>query len=125
MCGRIYVKTSLGELVRNFAFAVKGGDIDGLSNRFPRWNGAPSQDYPIIIRDMVREPDTFGPMFASARWGLMPSWAKPGGRPPPINAKCETIATNGMFRSAYRSRRCLVPHRPRSMAILCGATGSS
>ena len=34
---------------------------------------------------------------------------KPGGRPPPINARCEGIATNGLFRSAYRSRRCLVP----------------
>ena len=88
---------------------MKGGDIDGVGNRFPQWNGALSQDYRIIIRDMVREPDTFGPMFASARWGLMPSWAEPGGRPPPINAKCETIATNGLFRFAYRSRRCLVP----------------
>jgi putative SOS response-associated peptidase YedK len=109
MCGRIFVKTSLEELISNFAFAVKGGDIDGLGNRFPRWNGAPSQDYPIIIRDIVREPDTSGPIFATARWGLMPSWAKPGGRPPPVNVRGETISGNGMFRSAYRSRRCLIP----------------
>jgi putative SOS response-associated peptidase YedK len=34
---------------------------------------------------------------------------KPGGRPPPINARREGIATNGLFKSAYRSRRCLVP----------------
>ncbi|EJB07923.1 hypothetical protein Rleg9DRAFT_6945 [Rhizobium leguminosarum bv. trifolii WSM597] len=109
MCGRIFVKTSLEELIGNFAFAVKGGDIDGLGNRFPRWNGAPSQDYPIIIRDIVREPDTSGPIFVTARWGLMPSWAKSGGRPPPVNVRCEGISSNGMFRSAYRSRRCLVP----------------
>ncbi|RFB93596.1 DUF159 family protein [Rhizobium leguminosarum bv. trifolii] len=109
MCGRIFIKTSLEELIGNFAFAVKGGDIDGLGNRFPRWNGAPSQDYPIIIRDIVREPDTSGPIFATARWGLMPSWAKPGGKPPPVNVRCETIGGNGMFRSAYRSRRCLIP----------------
>lgn len=83
--------------------------MDGLGNQFPKWNGAPSQDYPIIIRDMVREPDTFGPVFASARWGLLPNWAKPGGRPPPINARAEGIASNGMFRNAYKSRRCLVP----------------
>lgn len=107
MCGRIYVKTSLDELVRNFAFAERGA-IDGLGNSFPRYNGAPTQDYPIIIRDVVREPDIMGHVFASARWGLMPSWAKPGGRPQ-INARSEGIASNGMFRSAYRSRRCLVP----------------
>ncbi|TLX14482.1 SOS response-associated peptidase [Rhizobium sp. MHM7A] len=109
MCGRIFFRTSLEELISNFPFAVKGGDIDGLGNRFPRWNGAPSQDYPIIVRDIVREPDTSGPIFVSARWGLLPSWAKSGGRPPPVNVRCETIASTGMFRAAYRSRRCLVP----------------
>ncbi|ANK92132.1 MULTISPECIES: SOS response-associated peptidase [Rhizobium] len=109
MCGRIFVKTSLEELISNFPFAVRGGDIDGLGNRFPRWNGAPSLDYPIIIRDVVREPDVTGPIFVSARWGLLPSWAKSGGRPPPVNVRCESIASNGMFRAAYGSRRCLVP----------------
>ena len=75
MCGRVYIKTSLEELVRNFAFAERGA-IDALGNRFPRYNGAPTLDYPIIIRDMVREPDVMGPVFASARWNwaLSPSW---------------------------------------------------
>lgn len=80
-----------------------------FSNQFPRYNGAPSLYYPIIIRDMVREPNIMGPVFVSARWGLQPSWMKPGGRPPPINARREGIATNGLFKSAYRLRRCLVP----------------
>jgi putative SOS response-associated peptidase YedK len=75
----------------------------------PRYNGAPSLDYPIIIKDLVREPVTMGTIFVSARWGLIPRWMAPGGRPPPINARCEGIATNGMFKSAYRARRCLVP----------------
>jgi putative SOS response-associated peptidase YedK len=35
--------------------------------------------------------------------------ARRSGRPPPVNARCETIATNGMFRKAYAARRCLVP----------------
>ncbi len=48
--------------------------------------------------------------FVSAKWGLVPGWARDdSGRPPPVNARCETIATNGMFRKAYASRRCLVP----------------
>ncbi|GAA0997488.1 SOS response-associated peptidase [Subtercola frigoramans] len=43
-----------------------------------------------------------------AAWGLKPAWAKPGG-PAPINARLESVATNGMFRSAFASSRCLVP----------------
>jgi hypothetical protein len=88
MCGRIYIEASLDELLRNFGFAERG-DVGGLDNRFPRYNGVPSQDYPIIVRDIVREPDATGPIFVSARWGFAPSWVKPGGRPPPINARAE------------------------------------
>jgi hypothetical protein len=39
-----------------------------LANSFPRYNGAPQQDYPIIVREIVREPDIMGPVFATARW---------------------------------------------------------
>lgn len=110
MCGRIYINTTLSGLLNAFG-SVQAFDVGGLDNRLPRWNGAPSQYYPIIVRDRSREPEVQGPIFYSARWGLMPPWykPKPGGAPPPINAKCETIASNGMFRSAYKSRRCLVP----------------
>ncbi|WP_087001659.1 SOS response-associated peptidase [Rhizobium sullae] len=108
MCGRIFIKTNLESMMNAFAFADRKGAL-GLANHFPRYNGAPSLDYPIIIKDLVREPVTMGTVFVSARWGLMPGWMKPGGRPPPINARCEGIAANGMFKSAYRSRRCLVP----------------
>lgn len=108
MCGRVYIDATLDELMSNFAFAGKG-DVEGLANRFPRYNGAPTQDYPIIIRDVIRQPDLFGPVFVSAGWGLMPRWFKPGSRPAPINARAEGISTNGMFKNAYKSRRCLVP----------------
>ncbi|MDL2407814.1 SOS response-associated peptidase, partial [Rhizobium calliandrae] len=35
MCGRIYIRTSLRELLANFAFAGPG-DVEPLSNSFPR-----------------------------------------------------------------------------------------
>lgn len=110
MCGRIYIKSTLNELLREFSMAERQA-VEGMANQFPRYNGAPSLYYPIIIRDVIRDPDVFGPTFVSARWGLIPRWVKSltSGRSPPVNARREGISTNGMFKEAYRSRRCLIP----------------
>ena len=44
------------------------------------------------------------------RWGLVPSWTKDiKAARKPINARSETAATSGMFKSALAARRCLVP----------------
>jgi putative SOS response-associated peptidase YedK len=44
-----------------------------------------------------------------AKWGLIPSWSKDAKLAAScINAKSETIDTKPMFRSAFKSRRCLV-----------------
>ena len=101
MCGRVYIKTTLKGLMRAFSFARSEG-VGGLANQFPRYNGAPTQIYPVIIHDVIRDPDLLGPVFVSARWGLLPRWAKDakgGGRPPPINVRCETVSTNGLFKA--------------------------
>lgn len=107
MCGRVFIGSDLNTLLANFAWADPSA-AQGLGNQFPRYNGGPGVSYPIIIMEVDRS-NNLRASFVSAKWGLMPQWAKPGGRPPPINARCEGISTNGMFRNAYRSRRCLVP----------------
>lgn len=105
MCGRVYVKTTLDGLMRAFA-DVQRGDADTLANVFPRWNGAPRQDYPLI----VAEPDVSGYVFMRANWGFIPRWMKePDGGRRPINAKAENVASNGMFKHAYSSHRALMP----------------
>jgi putative SOS response-associated peptidase YedK len=44
------------------------------------------------------------------RWGLVPSWAKePKVGFSNINARCESVAQSGAFRSAFKRRRCLLP----------------
>ena len=44
------------------------------------------------------------------RWGLIPRWMKdPNGGPRPINARSEVVATNDMFKYAYRYGRALKP----------------
>ena len=41
---------------------------------------------------------------------MLPSWTKePTKAQRPINARAETIATSGLFRSAFKARRCIVP----------------
>ena len=69
----------------------------------PRFNIAPSQLAPI-----VRATDK-GYQLLLARWGLIPAWSKEKPKVKPINARCETVATSGMFRQAFQRRRCLVP----------------
>jgi putative SOS response-associated peptidase YedK len=105
MCGRVFLKAGAAELIEKFSFA-SGGAREALGNLAATYNGAPGQDFAII----VKESDMPGARFMWARWGLIPSWvkeAKP--KVKPINAKAEGIATNGMFRGAYQSRRALMP----------------
>ena len=67
----------------------------------PRYNIAPSQTVEAIILDGAEL--RLGPM----RWGFASASGKDP-RPAPINARAETVATMGLFREAFRRRRCLV-----------------
>jgi putative SOS response-associated peptidase YedK len=63
----------------------------------------PSDDVPVVRqRDSQRIVDL-------ASWGFVPSWARGKPKTKPINAKSETVQTNGMFRNAFKSSRCLFP----------------
>lgn len=49
-------------------------------------------------------------MLQPMRWGFLPHWYKtPNDGPLLINARAETIAEKPAFRSACRTRRCLIP----------------
>lgn len=105
MCGRVFVKSSFAELMAAFADVRRGDNLASLE-KGPRHNGAPSLIYPII----VRVAQSARGAFTEARWGLVPSWGKEEKpKVQPANARGESIKTNGMFRGAYRSQRCLVP----------------
>jgi putative SOS response-associated peptidase YedK len=44
------------------------------------------------------------------KWGLIPSWSKDAKIAPKLtNARAETVAEKPSFRSAFKSRRCLIP----------------
>src|SRR4028119_1571424 len=100
MCRR-YVQTMPAEVLPQ-VFRTAGA----LPNLAPSWNIAPTQSAPVVRR----HPETGERHLDPLRWGLRPRWAKvEKGAREPINARAETVATNGMFRDAYAKRRCLVP----------------
>jgi putative SOS response-associated peptidase YedK len=98
MCGRFNL-TDPNEIVARFGF------VDWSEKRpEPRFNIAPSQE----ILTIVQEP--LGLPFAqTATWGLKPFWAKDLKRPPPINARAESLTGSPMFRDALATTRCLIP----------------
>jgi putative SOS response-associated peptidase YedK len=70
----------------------------------PRYNITPTQEV-LAIRAAGA-----GREFVNLRWGLIPSWAKDkkiGARL--INARADGVADKPSFRSAFKSRRCLIP----------------
>lgn len=69
-----------------------------------RYNVAPSQEIPVILMDKEGQR-----VLDSRRWGLVASWMKELPKVRPINAKSETIATNGMFKRPFMKHRCLIP----------------
>ncbi|HMM81661.1 MAG TPA: SOS response-associated peptidase [Terrimesophilobacter sp.] len=102
MCGRYALDDHINALIEEFV--ASGGDY---SEWVPAYSIAPTNRAPIVRErsnsdgEVIRSLDLAG-------WGLKPAWAKPGG-PAPINARMETLASNGMFRGAFSGQRCLVP----------------
>jgi putative SOS response-associated peptidase YedK len=99
MCGRFTLGTDPRSVQDEFDVPeVPEGVI-------PRYNIAPTQAV-LVIRGL---PDARRECVAM-RWGLVPSWAEDlaiGNRM--INARAETAAQKPSFRSAMKSRRCLIP----------------
>jgi putative SOS response-associated peptidase YedK len=103
MCGRYTLskKEKLAEMLRDRFVFEEFSEI----RLIPRFNIAPTQQIPVILN-----ANGHARQLVTARWGLVPSWAKDekiGSSL--VNARCETIASKAAFRSAFQSRRCLVP----------------
>jgi putative SOS response-associated peptidase YedK len=98
MCGRFNL-TDPNDIVARFGF------VDWSEKRpEPRFNIAPSQDIVTIVQAPLGLP-----FVQTATWGLKPFWAKDLKRPPPINARAESLTASPMFRDALSGGRCLIP----------------
>lgn len=96
MCGR-YNLTQAEQVAERFQVA------DAQMTLLPRYNIAPSQSLPVVVRNSPNR-------LVAMQWGLVPSWSKePRTSFSTINARAETIATSAVYRGPFKSRRCLVP----------------
>jgi putative SOS response-associated peptidase YedK len=99
MCGRFVLFSTGKDISRHFELVE-----DPLFP--PRFNIAPNQKI-----ETVRVPQGTGHRrIATARWGLIPNWAKDksiGWKL--INARSETVFDKPAFRNSIRKRRCLIP----------------
>jgi len=91
------------ELIREFVAA--GGRAADWA---PDLSVAPTDSAPIVRER--RHDDEVQREVELATWGFTPSWAK-GKGPSPINARLESVASNGLFRSAFAKQRAIVPMR--------------
>jgi putative SOS response-associated peptidase YedK len=98
-------QVSPSEVARIFDAEVRDPDAASLEALGPRYNVAPTDPLAVVIgREEGRRVELH-------RWGLVPAWAKSvaaaGSRM--INARAESVATSGAFRSSFLRRRCLIP----------------
>ena len=99
MCGRFVVARAIGEIQTIFEADEIIGDLPGIS-----YNVAPTQPIAIIVdRAFEKAPDgsPLGELsreIHSARWGLVPRWAKsPTEHAPLINGRIESILEKPSF----------------------------
>jgi putative SOS response-associated peptidase YedK len=100
MCGRFASQLPAEFVARLFATR------NPLPNPRPTWNMAPTRQAMVVHR----EPGNGERHLDLLRWGLIPGFTKDlKAAKRPINARSETAPSSGMFRSALRCRRALVP----------------
>lgn len=105
MCGR-YANTHSDDDLKD-VFDI----VEAIGEELPpSYNIAPTQPVRIALTRTDRDSGDRQRELHTARWGLVPSWAKDlsiGARM--INARSETITEKPAFRKAAAQRRCIVP----------------
>jgi putative SOS response-associated peptidase YedK len=103
VCGRFSQFKEFREIRLRFDPDGLGTDWDESLFLQPRYNIAPSQIVPVVMRDGVKR---LRPMT----WGLNPVWAKDRSiGQKMINARAETLAEKPSFKRLLFTRRCIVP----------------
>jgi len=100
VCGRFVSSASIDQI--RTLFEVEKAKIAD-DDYEPHYNVAPTMEVPAVAD--VAGQRTLGLMF----WGYAPERFQRGNPRNTINARSETAATSGYFRSSLAKRRCLIP----------------
>jgi putative SOS response-associated peptidase YedK len=105
MCGRFALSKLPSELIEEFEIHT-GKTLPILP---ADWNITPTRDIYIVRNESENKRD-----LAIASWGIIAPWSKDSdaaikSQSQAINARSETVDQKPTFRSAFRSRRCLIP----------------
>lgn len=104
MCGRFANDAETNELIEEFVAA--GNDFRDWR---PRFSIAPTDVVPIV-RERATASGELVRTIEPAAWDFHPPFLTKKTRPQ-FNARIETIATNGLWKSAFAGNRCIVPMR--------------
>ena len=104
MCGRFATGADTDELVDEFLATG-----DAYRDWRPRFSIAPTDLVPIV-RERAAASGELVRTIEPAAWDFHPPFVTTKSRPQ-FNARIETIATNGLWKSAFVGNRCIVPMR--------------
>ena len=89
-------------------FVLDGNDFQDWSISY---SIAPTDVIPIIREWRATETGAVSRVVDPAVWDFKPGWMTTDAKRPQFNARVETVATNGLFKSAFAGSRCIVPMR--------------
>ena len=113
MCGRFALPDNQESIIEAFDIATNI-QVELAHVLTPRYNIAPTDQIPVISSNKGERN------IASMRWGLIPFRTNEfKGRTAidkqgksinsPINARAETVDSNGSFKRSFEKRRCIIP----------------
>jgi putative SOS response-associated peptidase YedK len=103
MCGRFAMDSSTNELLEAIVNAHGMTALKDWQKYWPpNYNVAPTQDVPVASSHNGQRS------IETVRWGMVAPYAKEFGGKPTINARIETVATNGMFKQPFMNHRVVV-----------------
>lgn len=119
MCGRFAVTTDPALLAQKIkAIDEATGTTEGAAPgaTAPNYNVAPTTSIATVVSRHSEPDDQPSRRVRLMRWGLIPPWAKAGADgaqeakgPMLINARADKVTSSPAFRSAVKSKRCLIP----------------
>jgi putative SOS response-associated peptidase YedK len=105
MCGRFALDSKTDELIR--VFVAEGNNFEDWT---PKYSIAPTDVTPIVRERKRTDTGVVTRSVDAAVWDFHPAFLKESKRPQ-FNARIETVTTNGLWKGAFASSRCIVPMR--------------